>query len=418
MINELLAVAWKDLQLLFKDKGGLAVLFLMPLILAPIMAAPTATMRDMQETTPEGEPAFSVEGYLVNEDAGAYGEQIAQALQDLPMLDLTIPESVDEADQGVAAGDKPVVIVLPADFSQKIQANQPTMVLLIADPTQTHLVNLVTGIVNQAVAEVGILAELQYGIRAVLAESGVLEEAGPELQQATEAQILGVIWTQVQEMRQNPLVTVREENLAGDESTETWDPFAFFVPGSAVMFAFFIMPFIASGLLREKEQGSFRRLLASPMHRGAIIGGSMLAYSVVVFLQVILLFTVGALAFSMPMGNSPLALVITTLITALAATSLGLLLGALAKTSKQADNIGVIAGFVLMFLGGCVMPLYNAEGVVGILSKLTPHAHALQAYRGVMVDGSSLLQVLPSLGILAVFAAVFFGLAVWRFKFE
>ena len=418
MINELLAVAWKDLQLLFKDKGGLAVLFLMPLILAPIMAAPTATMRDMQETTPEGEPAFSVEGYLVNEDAGAYGEQIAQALQDLPMLDLTIPESVDEADQGVAAGDKPVAIVLPADFSQKIQANQPTTVLLIADPTQTHLVNLVTGIVNQAVAEVGILAELQYGIRAVLAESGVLEEAGPELQQATEAQILGVIWTQVQEMRQNPLVTVREENLAGDESTETWDPFAFFVPGSAVMFAFFIMPFIASGLLREKEQGSFRRLLASPMHRGAIIGGSMLAYSVVVFLQVILLFTVGALAFSMPMGNSPLALVITTLITALAATSLGLLLGALAKTSKQADNIGVIAGFVLMFLGGCVMPLYNAEGVVGILSKLTPHAHALQAYRGVMVDGSSLLQVLPSLGILAVFAAVFFGLAVWRFKFE
>jgi ABC-2 type transport system permease protein len=184
------------------------------------------------------------------------------------------------------------------------------------------------------------------------------------------------------------------------------------------MFAFFIMPFIAGALLREKEQGSFRRLLASPMHRGAIIGGSMLAYSVIVFLQVILLFTMGTLAFDMPLGDSPLALIITTLFTALAATSLGLLLGALSKTSKQADNIGVIAGFVLMFLGGCVIPLYNAEGFVGILSKLTPHAHALQAYRGVMVDGLTLVQVLPSLGILALFAAAFFGLAVWRFKFE
>jgi ABC-2 type transport system permease protein len=418
VISEILAVAWKDLQLLFRDKGSLAVLFLMPLILAPIMAAPTATMREMQETTPDGEPAFSVEGFLVNEDSGVYSKQIATALQDLTMLDLTVLDSVEEADKGVAAADKPVAIVLPADFSQKIEANEPTTVLLITDPTQTHLANFVTGIVNQAVAEVGIVAELQFGIREVLAQSGVLEGADPTLQQAAEAQVLGVIWTQVQEMRQNPLITVRNENLAGDESTETWDPFAFFVPGSAVMFAFFIMPFIASSLLREKEQGSFRRILASPIRHGSIIGGTMLAYSVVVFLQVILLFTVGALAFNMPLGNAPIALVLTTLVVALAATSLGLLLGALAKTSKQADTIGLIVGLVLMALGGCILPLYNAEGFIGLLSNLTPHAHALQAYRGVMVDSATFVQIVPELGILLVFAAVFFGLAVWRFKFE
>jgi ABC-2 type transport system permease protein len=418
VISEILAVAWKDLQLLFRDKGSLAVLFLMPLILAPIMAAPTATMREMQETTPDGEPAFSVEGFLVNEDSGVYSTQIATALQDLTMLDLTVLDSVEEADKGVAAADKPVAIVLPADFSQKIEANEPTTVLLITDPTQTHLANFVTGIVNQAVAEVGIVAELQFGIREVLAQSGVLEGADPTLQQAAEAQVLGVIWTQVQEMRQNPLITVRNENLAGDESTETWDPFAFFVPGSAVMFAFFIMPFIASSLLREKEQGSFRRILASPIRHGSIIGGTMLAYSIVVFLQVILLFTVGALAFNMPLGNAPIALVLTTLVVALAATSLGLLLGALAKTSKQADTIGLIVGLVLMALGGCILPLYNAEGFIGLLSNLTPHAHALQAYRGVMVDSATFVQIVPELGILLVFAAVFFGLAVWRFKFE
>jgi ABC-2 type transport system permease protein len=418
VISEILAVAWKDLQLLFKDKGALGVLFLMPLILAPIMAAPTLTMRQMQKTTPDGEPAFSVQAFLVEEDTGAYGDQIATALQDLPMLELALLDSVQEADEGVAAGDRPVAIVLSADFSNKIQANEPATVLLITDPTQTHLVSFVTGIVNQAVAEVSVLAELQYGIRAVLAQSGVLEGAGPALQQAAEAQTLGVIWTQVQEMRRNPLITVKTENLAGDESTEAWDPFAFFIPGSAVMFAFFIMPFIASALLREKEQGSFRRLLASPIRHGSIIGGTMLAYSIVVFLQVILLFTVGAVAFKMPLGHAPVGLAITTVITAVAATSMGLLIGALAKSSKQADNIGLIAGFALMALGGCIMPLYNAEGFIGFLSKLTPHAHALQAYRGIMVDGATLVQLLPSLGILAIFAAVFFALAVWRFRFE
>jgi len=246
----------------------------------------------------------------------------------------------------------------------------------------------------------------------------VLEEADPALQQAAAAQVLGVIWTQAQEMRQNPLITVRNENLAGDESGDTWDPFAFFVPGSAVMFAFFIVPVVAAALLREKEQGSFRRLLASPIRHGSIIGGTMLSYSIIVFLQVILLFTLGTVAFNMPLGNAPVALGITTLITALAATSLGLLVGAVAKTSKQADTVGIILGFVLMALGGCIMPLYNAEGFIGILSNLTPHAHALQAYRGIMVDSAALVQILPHLGILAVFAAVFFALAVWRFKFE
>ena len=417
MISEILAIAWKDIQLLFKDKGSLAVLFLMPLILAPIMAAPTLTMREMQETTPDGEPAFSVGAFLVNEDSGAYGEQIATALDDLPMLDVTKLDSITEADEGVAAGDQPVAIVLPADFSQKIAVNEPTTVLLIADPTQTHVTNLVTGIINQAVAEVGMLAELQFGIRSVLAQSGVLDEADPALREAAQAQVLGVIWTQAQEMRQNPLIAIRNENLAGEEGDD-WDPFAFYVPGSAVMFAFFIVSFVGSALLREKERGSFRRLLASPIRHSSIIGGTMLSYSIIVFLQVILLFTVGALAFSMPLGNAPVALVITTLITALAATSLGLLLGAVAKTSKQADTIGVILGFVLMALGGCIMPLYNAEGFIGILSNLTPHAHALQAYRGIVVDNATLVQVLPHLGILAVFAAVFFGIAVWRFKFE
>ena len=417
MINEILAIAWKDIQLLFKDKGSLAVLFLMPLILAPIMAAPTLTMREMQETTPEGEPAFSAGAYLVNQDAGAYGNQVASALDELPMLDITVLDSVTEADDGVAAGDQPVAIVLPADFSQRIMVNEPTTVLLIADPTQTHLANLVTGIINQAVAEVGILAELQYGIRAVLDQSGVLEEADPTLKEAAEAQVLGVIWTQAQEMRQNPLITVRHENLAGDEGDD-WDPFAFYVPGSAVMFAFFIVSFVGSALLREKERGSFRRLLASPIRHSSIIGGTMLSYSVIVFLQVILLFTVGVLAFNMPLGSAPVALAVTTLFTALTATSLGLLLGAVAKTSKQADTIGIILGFVLMALGGCIMPLYRAEGFIGILSNLTPHAHALQAYRGIIVDNATMVQVLPHLGILAVFAAVFFAVAVWRFRFE
>jgi ABC-2 type transport system permease protein len=245
-----------------------------------------------------------------------------------------------------------------------------------------------------------------------------LEGADPELQQAAEAQSLGVIWTRVQEMRQNPVIDVKSETLEGVETGDDCDPFAFLSPGSAVMFAFFLVTVIAPALLREKEEGTFRRLLASPMRHSFVIGGTLLAYSSVLFLQVILLFAVGAIAFKMPLGDSPLALLTTTLLTAIAAASLGLLIGAVAKTSRKADTMGMILGFVLAVVGGAILPLYDAEGFMGVLSNLTPHAHALQAYRDVMVHNADLVEVLPRIAGLALFAAVFFGIAVWRFRFD
>jgi ABC-2 type transport system permease protein len=418
MINEILAVAWKDLKLLSKVKGELAAMFLLPLLIAMVMAAPLAQAQETQETRLYGEAAFVAEAFLVNEDSGNFGKQVASVLRNLPMTRIRTLDSVTEADQRVADGERPVAIVIPADFTAKIETNEPTTVLLITDPTQGYLARFFAGIVNQALAEVSVLGEIQYGIRAVLDQSGILEGADPALRQAAEAQALGVVWTQVQEMRENPVITVRSEALKGAEIEEGIDPYAFYVPGSAVMFAFFLVTVIAPALLREKEQGSFRRLLASPMRHSSIIGGTLLAYSIVVFLQVIVIFTVGIVVFHMPLGESPLALLLATLFTALTVSSLGLLVGTVAKTSQQAFNIGMLAGFVLAAVGGAIVALYQKEGFISLLSNLTPHAHALKAYRGVMVYNATLVEVLPSLGILALFAAVLFGVAVWRFKFE
>ncbi len=64
----------------------------------------------------------------------------------------------------------------------------------------------------------------------------------------------------------------------------------------------------------------------------------MLAYLIVVFLQVLILFGVGYALFQMPLGQSPLALLLLTLALGLASTSLGMMLGALCRTSKQADR--------------------------------------------------------------------------------
>jgi len=278
---------------------------------------------------------------------------------------------------------------------------------------------------NQVVAEVTIWGEVQYGIRTVLDESGLLAGASIEEQRAVGAQTLGAIMTQLSEMRRTPAIVVASEDL--EEATVTIEGafamfFAFLFPAITVMFIFFIVGGAAASLLTERETGTLRRLLAAPIPRGAIIAGKMLAYVLLVCLQVVVLFGVGNIVFDLPLGESPVGLVLLTLIVALVATAMGMLVAGLAKTSKQANDVGMVLGFVLAGIGGCMhqgsAPITRSEGFMAVLAKLTPHAHAIEGYYRLMAENGTFMDVLPQMGILLAMAIVFFLIAVWRFKFE
>ena len=411
MIRNTLAVAGKDLLLVLKDKGALAVFFLMPLLFASLLGMAFGNV-DSEETEIE------VAVLLVNQDGGTYGEMLAGGLKEVDVL--VVQEQSDPilADELVAGSDAAAAVVIPADFSARIDAGEPVQVTIIKDPTQQDAANIVAGITNQAMAEIGVLGELRYGIHAVLAQSPEYDQAPPELVQAFEARTLGVMWTQVQHMRQNPVITIEHEAVAGAEEVQPWDPITYYVPGFTVAFAFFLIGQMAASLLKEKEEGSFRRLLTSPMSRGSIVAGKMLAYVLIVFMQVGVLFGAGYALFQMPLGDSPLALVLLTLALALASASLGMLLGALCTSSKQADQLGMVLGFVLLALGGTIFPLFRAEGFIGILSRLTPSAWGIEGYMGIVADNWTLAQTLPNILVLLGFAVLFFAVATWRFKFE
>jgi ABC-2 type transport system permease protein len=411
MIRNSLAVAWKDLLIVLKDKGVLAVYFLMPLLFASLLGMAFGNAGNEEKT-------IEIAVLLVNQDGGSYGQMLADGLKGAKVLVVEEMSDAVEADQRVASGDAPAAVIIPAGLSAAIDGGQPAEVTIIKDPTQQEAASIVAGIANQAMAEIGVLGELRYGIHAVLAQAADYDQAPPELVQAIEAQTLGVMWTQVQQMRQNPVIAVQGEAVAGAEELQPWDPITFYVPGFAVAFAFFLIGQMAATLLREKEGGTFRRLMSSPMSRGSIIGGKMLAYVIVVFLQVIVLFGVGYALFKMPLGESPLAMLLLTLALALASSSLGMLLGALCTSSKQADGLGMILGFVLMVLGGTIFPLFRAGGFMGILSRLTPNAWGIEGYMGLVADNWTLAQVAPDILALLGFAVVFSALAVWRFKFE
>jgi ABC-2 type transport system permease protein len=417
-IYHTLSVTWKEIQLIAKDRGTLAVLFLLPLLLGTLIGG-----INLQLAGEEDGPAILLDVGLVNQDGGTFGAQVAQALQSIEELKVETFDRIEDAEGRVAEGEITAAVVIPADFTQKINTHTPTAVEVIVDPAQPEAASIVTGIMNQVVAEVTIWGEVQYGIRALLDESGLATAASAQELQALEAQNLGVIMTRLNEIRRNPAIAVVSEDLGGAtvEGGITLF-FAYMFPGFTVMFVFFIVGMSGSSLLNERESGALRRLLAAPISRGAIIAGKMLAYVALACLQVVALLGVASIFFDMPLGESPAGLVLLTLAVGLVATALGMLVAALSKTPKQADDVGTVLAFVLAGVGGAIplagTPIARAGGFMGGLAKLTPHAYAVEGYYSLMAENGTLAQILPELGIMAVMAVVFCLVAVSRFKFD
>jgi ABC-2 type transport system permease protein len=417
-IRYTLSVTWKEILLLSKDRGTLAIMLLLPLLLGSVFAGINLQLSQISE---EGNILFDV--HLVNQDAGAFGEHLEAALNEIDILNVIPSDSASDSEDQVAKGEVAAVIIVPESLSEDIDSYTPTMIEVIVDPAAPESASIISGILNQATNEITIWGEVQYGVRTILNESGVLEDASPEVQMAVAGQTLGAIMTQLNEMRRSPAILVDSKTLEGvtiEGGIEIF--FAFLFPAFAVMFIFFIIGISARSLLIERETGTMRRMLAAPIPRGTVIAGKMLAFILLACLQIVILFAVGNLLFGMPLGESPLALVLLTLVTALVATAMGMLVAALSKSSKQADNIGIILAFVLAAIGGAMpisrIPFGRVEGFIGSLSQITPHAHAIEGYYRVMTENAGLGQVWFQIGILLVMGIVIFLVATWRFRFE
>jgi ABC-2 type transport system permease protein len=416
-IKFILSIAGKEIRLIAADRGLLAIMFLLPILLGSLFAG-----LNLMLFTEEGDPNILLEVNLVNEDPGVFGKEVTKSLQGIRELDVTTAQEVSTAEERVIQGEANAAIIIPADFSEKIDTHTPTKIEVIVDPAEPEGASIVSGIVNQVVDEITIWGEIQYGVRTIMGESGVLVEASSEQQRAVEAQHMGVIMTQLNELRRNPAISVISESLEGVEVEGGIDLFlTFLFPAFTVMFIFFIVGAESSSLLQEREAGTLRRLLAAPIPRWTVIAGKMLAYGLLVCMQVLILFTLGYLAFDITLGRDPLALVVITIVVAFVAVSLGMLVAAFARSSKQADNVGMVLGFVLAGIGGAFPlwpPIFRSAGFTGTLAKFTPHAHALEGYYSVMAENATLTQILPQLGFLLLMGMVFFLLAVWRFKFD
>jgi ABC-2 type transport system permease protein len=421
MLNQIFAITIKEFKVLLRDRGAFTGLFILPIAFILVM---TVSLQGVFNSGGSDNPVHLL---VVNQDQGALAEKVIADLRGASGLALVEqqagkPVTRTEAEDLIVARSYSLALVFPADFSASIlaAANDPSaaksQVSFIADPAVgDQLLAPAKGLVQGVIAREASIAQAPLQTRQGFAQ---MASAAPA-SQAALIQELGLRYSSLMNAApQNPGVDIQVSAPASYKAVRTPTSAEQNVPGYTIYGVFFIITTISTSLFREKNDGTFRRLQAAPISQGVLLAGKMLPYYLVNLIQIVLMFAVGVVVFHISLGSQPLALVPVALATAAAATGLGLLVASLGKTQEQVGSLGTVLSIVMSAVGGMMVPVSVMPAFMQKLSLAIPHAWALTGFQDVIVRGQGMEAVLPVTGVLMAYALVFWGVAIWRFRFE
>jgi ABC-2 type transport system permease protein len=167
----------------------------------------------------------------------------------------------------------------------------------------------------------------------------------------------------------------------------------------------------------EWERGSMEQLFASPVGRLDIILGKLIPYLAIGALQLLLVLSVGAWVFDVPIRGSVTLLFGAGLLFLLGMLGQGLLISVLTRNQLVATQAGALSSLLpSMLLSGFVFPIENMPRVLQVVSMVIPARYMVHATRGIMLKGASFDDLWRDFAALAVFAVAILTISTLRFK--
>ena len=411
-----LNIALKDLQILFKDRGAVVQLFLLPLLFIVVFSGALAAIGGGEdEDTRILLPVVDLDGgeaaqTLLDGIDAAGGVRVERYAQ-------------EEAKALLEESKLARVLTIAADFTAGIADNRRVTLRLVnhpdADPQETEAVRLVVeGVARDMSLEGQILASLQ--------QMGDMQANAPQqFQVFTVERTMAQARSQFERSRTQPLVEL-VQTVPGQEGEreEMPDAIQLAVPGFTVLFVFLTAQTTARSVYDEKKIGSFRRLLAAPMSKASLLAGKMIPNFIAGLIQTAVIFAFGIIGMRllgltpMTLSDAPLAVVLIAVLVALCSSAFGILIAAIARTENQIAGLSSVFLWVMGILGGCFIPLFILENFLGPLPKIVPHYWANRAFNDLLVRGLGLADVTTEMAVLLAFTALFFIIGLWRFDFD
>jgi len=316
----------------------------------------------------------------------------------------------DEARQQVKDKELVGFVSFPADFTGGIMMGYGAQLEVMVDAEDINTRAALNGLAGVIASRVGSQQVVNNATIGLLMEEG---QAGPGGMAAMGQAIQQILSGQASIAAEEALIEFRTEKMG---EVEAENPSNYVIPGYLVMFVFFAAALSAPMIVRERQNHTLERLLASSVRRESILGGIYAGTAAKGLVQIAIFWIVGVLAFKIDIGLSPAGVIILSILMVIMSSAFAIMLATFARTERSADAMAVLVSLILAPLGGCWWPLFITPRWMQFIAKITPHGWATTGFNELIVFGADFSAAVPEMMALVVFAILFGIVAILRFR--
>ena len=366
----------------------------------------------------DGEPEDSrLPVGLIDQDQGSLTPELQSILESSKVIKVEVLDlEINEAGELVADDELAAVVIIPQNYSEHFRTGEGIPLDLIAD-LGTNAGMTIQGEVQSAAAR------LNSAVRTAVVSSDFYDQESGFTNDLDRQEYFDDALQDTIAAWENPPISITTSNstTASEEQdgvVESENAYSQSSPGMMAQFAIAGLMGASAIVVIERKNRAMRRLLTTSISRTEILLGHYLAMFVMIFVQIIVLVVFGQLLLRLSYADHPAATLLLAAATALFAASLGLFIGAVAKTEEQVIVFAMIPMFVLSGLGGAWVPLEIMPDGFQQIARVTPLAFVVEGFQDIIIRDLGLEAVLLNIAVLLAYSLVFFALAAWRFRYE
>ncbi len=382
-----LLIALNEVRLYLQDKGDLAFTLLLPIVTFALIYGAFG-----------GQTLFKATARVVNEDNGIYATQLIEQLDQINGIEIETLTAA-EADTKLANSDLLLVLYIPAGFSEALASGQKAEAVFKQRGNGGQEGQILASIIRGVAENINTAFRVNSQVKSNLQGTDVPEE-----------RIDITVQELLAEEQQNPALGVKEEVVGG-----VGDLVNQYLPGIVTMYVLFALTMSAQVIVEERRKGTLERLLTTRLTKGELFFGKYIAAVMRGFVQTVILFSLSYAVFQMFTPITFLESLVIVLVFTAAASALGLVIAAIARTPDAANWIGVVFTMFMVMLGGTFFEVTKGT-VLYTLGRISINTYANEALRKVIAEGGSLGDAIVPLAIFAGVAAA--GIIVSRLLFK
>ena len=379
----------KDLILFFKDQRSFTLTFLVPVILITVFAFAYGGIGDYPDSTE------SLELLVVDQDRSRVSEQFISDLDTIRVMSV-IPSDLDSARALIIKGKYAGALVLRSGFQDSISAGNILPVQLMYDEEQEletwHLQSIIVNILISYSRKIE-MQEYLDAYKNMFPESVSPLSVTPAVP-ADKNEFL---------IERISIVGKKKDIKLGLIQA---------VAGTAILMLLFSMAGVGTSLLEEKENGTIKRLLYSPLNGRTILYSKMLVAFFIAILQLTVMFLFSWIFLGLDITINIKGLLLMIISTAFAISSLGIFLASIAKSRQQAQNLSNLIILVMSAIGGSMIPLFYMPEIMSKVAVFSLNYWGIQGFYDIfwrllpVSDTYPKMLVLIGSGIIMTFLSI------------